>query len=392
MFHVLVVDDDLSFARAIGGDLRHQGFAVEIAGDVPEALAQARRKTFDVLLTDLHVGTHDGMELLTALRDISPHTRAVLMSGFATAREYERAVELGAVRVLSKPFTPEDLMQCIRQAVECGSGFRGSVHGLSLVDLLQMYKFGRRSVKIAVSGGSVGSLYMQDGELVHAELDGQTGEAALASLLSMPEGTLGTSVLPASVPHTITREFQTVLLSALRVIDEARPHAPEPALDERSFEQSFEAVVSAAEPDASSKRAQRTQEPREPVPSELPPQERVLQRTRQLDGYLAGCMFLAESGGVVCFDGSIDLRPAASHTAEALRRKQQTLADMGMDDEAEDLLVTSTHHYHLLRRLHSDIPAFIYVVLDRDRTNPTLAMIELEHVVREQTTDNQRGE
>jgi len=383
MFHVLVVDDDLSFARAIEGDLRHQGFAVEIASDVSEALSQARRKSFDVLLTDLHVGTHDGMELLTALRDVSPHTRAVLMSGFATARDYERAVELGAVRVLSKPFTPEDLMQCIRQAVDCGSGFRGSVHGLSLVDLLQMYKFGRRSVKIAVSGRSVGSLYMQDGDLVHAEHEDHTGEAAVASLLAMPDGTLGTSVLPLGVPHTISRDFQTVLLSALRTIDEARPRTEVPPVpdDDAGFEHSLDAALS------------RSQEPQGPPPeAELPPQERVLQRTRQMDGYLAGCMFLAESGGVVCFDGSIDLRPAASLTAEALRRKQQTITDMGMDDEAEDLLVTCTHHYHLLRRLNSDIPAYIYIVLDRDRTNPTLAMIELEHVVREQTTSTQRGE
>jgi hypothetical protein len=171
-------------------------------------------------------------------------------------------------------------------------------------------------------------------------------------------------VLPLGVPHTITREFQMVLLSALRAIDEARPHVSEP-------------------PPGGAELAEN---------AELPPQERVLQRTRQIDGYLAGCMFLADSGGVVCFDGSIDLRPAAGHTAEALRRKEQTIRDSGMDDEAEDLLVTSTHHYHLLRRLHSDIPAFIYIVLDRDRTNPTLAMIELEHVVREQTVSPQRGE
>ena len=103
-------------------------------------------------------------------------------------------------------------------------------------------------------------------------------------------------------------------------------------------------------------------------------------------------MFLVESGGVVCFDGSIDLRPAASLTAEALRRKQQTLVDMGMDDEAEDMIVTSTHHYHVLRRLHFDIPAFIYLVLDRSLTNPTLAMIELEHAVQEHTFSKQPGE
>jgi hypothetical protein len=101
-----------------------------------------------------------------------------------------------------------------------------------------------------------------------------------------------------------------------------------------------------------------------------------------MEGYLAGCLFLASNGGVVCFDGEIDLRPAASLTAEALRRKQQTIHDMGLDDEAEDLVITSTHHLHLLRRLPSDVPAYIYLVLDRSRSNPGLAKLELDDAVR----------
>jgi CheY-like chemotaxis protein len=385
MFRVLVVDDDISFARTIGGDLQHQGFAVEISTSADDALHKMQREMFDVLLTDLRLGDSSGMSLLAAVRDASPHTRAVLMSGYATARDYERAVELGAVRVLTKPFTPADLMQCIRQAVDCGSGFHGSVHGLSLVDLLQMYKFGRRSVKIAVAGRSLGTLYMREGELVHAEHDGHTGEDAVASILAMPEGTVGTSVMPPAVPHTIERDFQTVLLSALHAIDETLvdSQAETKPIDDDSFERAFQPEeITAIAP----------RQLVEDCEQALPPQTRMLQRTREINGYLAACMFLAESGGVVCFDGIIDLRPAANITAEALRRKQQTLVDMGMDDQAEDMIVTSTNHYHLLRRLHFDIPAFIYLVLDRSLTNPTLAMIELEHAVREQTFSKQPGE
>jgi hypothetical protein len=51
---------------------------------------------------------------------------------------------------------------------------------------------------------------------------------------------------------------------------------------------------------------------------------------------------------------------------------------MGLDDAAEDLIVTSTSQYHLVRRVHSELPAYIYLVLARDRSNPHLAMLELE--------------
>jgi CheY-like chemotaxis protein len=381
---VLVVEDDPMFARAVGGDLRYQGFEVEIADTVADALDRATKQKFDVLLTDLRLGVQDGIDLLAALRDVSPRTCAVLMSGFATARDYQRAIELGAVRVLCKPFTPADLIQCIHQAVECGIGFRGSVHGLSLVDMLQMYNYGRRSVTIAVAGSRPGRLHVRDGQIIHAEHQGLSGEAAVTSILTMPAGTLGTTALSPRVQQTITRDFREVLLDALRAIDEASSHrAPEDEEDDSALDIAFDierdeppaADGGGAEPDAH-------HEPEPGADAGLPAHARVLQRTRSMEGYLAGCMFLASNGGVVCFDGEIDLRPAASATAEALRRKQQTIHDMGLDDEAEDLVITSTHHLHLLRRLPSDVPAYIYLVLDRSRSNPGLAKLELDDAVR----------
>jgi CheY-like chemotaxis protein len=359
MTAVLVVDDDQMFARAVGGDLRYQGFEVEVVHTVAAALESVSKQRFDVLLTDLRLGAQDGIDLLGLLREASPQTRAVLMSGFATARDYQRAVELGAVRVLCKPFTPADLIQCIQEAVECGVGFRGSFHGLSLVDMLQMYNYARRSVTIAVSGRSPGRMHLREGQLIHVEHAGQTGEPALATILAMPAGTLVTTPLPARVPQTVTRDFRHVLLDALRAIDEATAGSSDDDEDELTFD------LYNDEPTGQTKALSHAL---------------LLQRTRKIDGYLGSCMFLAANGGVLGYDGSLDLRPAAHHTAEALRRKQQTITDMGLDDEAlvMDLIVTSTSQYHLLRRVCSEVPAYIYLVLDRSRSNPHLAMLELE--------------
>jgi CheY-like chemotaxis protein len=364
MTTVLVVDDDQMFARAIGDDLRYQGLDVAIVHTVADALDSVRKQKFDVLVTDLRLGAQDGIDLLSALRDVSPQTRAVLMSAFATARDYQRAVELGAVRVLCKPFTPSDLIQCILQAVECGVGFRGSVHGLSLVDMLQMYHYGRRSVTIAVEGSSPGRLHLREGQIVHAEHRGRTGEAAVASILAMAAGTVGTTALPPTIPQTVTRDLQEVLLDALRSLDETEARRED---TDHDFDATFDL---------------RADDHSVATQPELPAHTLVLQRTREIEGYLAACMFLASNGGVVCHDGSIDLRPATSLTAEAMRLKQKTIDDMGIDDEAEDLLITSTNQYHLLRRLRSDIPAFIYLVLDRNRSNPIMAKLALENVVR----------
>lgn len=368
MTTVLVVEDDVMFAKAVGHDLADQGFQVSIVHTVEDALARVTELPFDVLLTDLRLGAQDGIDLLSALREVSPNTRSVLMSGYATARDYHRAVELGAIRVLCKPFTPAELIQCVRQAVECGNGFRGSVHGLSLVDMLQMYNFGRRSVTIAVAGRSPGRLHLRDGQIIHAEHQGLNGEAAVRSILAMPAGTLSTAALPASIALTVTRDFREVLLEALQAIDEATPAREV----QDSCDIEFDVHDSLLPPPNVSA----------PVPIEPTSHSRMLARAREIEGYVASCLVLWSNGGVVCFDGSIDLRPAAVITAEVMRRKQKTIEDMGIDDEAEDLLITSTNQYHLLRDLHSEVPAFIYIVLDRTRSNPMLAKLALSNAVR----------
>jgi hypothetical protein len=223
--------------------------------------------------------------------------------------------------------------------------------------MLQMYNYARRSVTIAVSGRSPGRMHLRDGQLVHAEHLGESGELALATILAMSAGTLCTTPLPPHPPQTITRDFRHVLLDALRSIDEATATDSDDDLDELTFDLYSEELT---------------------APAKTPAHSLLLQRTRKIDGYLGSCMFLAANGGVICFDGNLDLRPAAQHTAEALRRKHQTITDMGLDDDAEDFIVTSTSQYHLLRRIHSDVPAYIYLVLDRDQANPHLAMLELE--------------
>lgn len=348
------------FAQAVSRDLDEQGFTVSVLRAVPDAIARLANGDVDVLLTDLQLGDGDGIELLESLRDVSPRTRAVLMSAFASARDYQRALELGAVRVLCKPFTPADLIQCVRQAVDCETGFRGSVHGLSLVDMLQMFNYGRRSVSITVAGESPGRLLMRDGNLVHVQHGARVGEEALRSLLTMAGGTLTTSVLPASYPTSVTREFQHVLLDTLRALDEA---------DHGSS--SDDELVLAVE-----------EQPTSPAIEMPAPQVQMLARVRELDGYIAACVAFSGNGGVITFDGSLDLRPAAVFVAEFIRRSERTVADMGLEDEPEDILITATHQYHLVRSLHTDLPAFVHLVLDRRLANPAMAKLALAHAVR----------
>jgi ActR/RegA family two-component response regulator len=361
MTSVLVVEDDVLFGRALARDLTEYGLEVLLATSVDDALDALRGRSIDILLTDLRLGSSDGIDLLEKIRDVSSRTRAVLMSGFASARDYQRAVELGAVRVLCKPFTRAELIQTVRQAIDCETGFRGSIHGLSLVDVLQMFNYGRRSVCIHVGGTSPGRLFLREGQLVHAEHRGRVGEAAVVSILAMPAGSLATAALPDSAEHSIIRDFREVLLDALRALDESN--------DEAIVEDDFALDAALSEPTM--------------VCVSPPGQDAadVLARVRAIDGYMAACIVLSDNGGVLAHDGVIDLRPAASNTAALVRSFMKTIRASVVEDEAEDVLITATTQVHLLRCLQTDAPAFVHLVLDRRLASPAMAKLALAGAV-----------
>jgi CheY-like chemotaxis protein len=341
MTSVLIVDDDVTFRTTIGRDLRDHGFAVSLAHNADEATARLSERAVDVLLTDLRMPGANGIDLLATVRALAPRTRTILMSGYASAHDYQRAIECGAVRVLSKPFTSGELLLAIRQAVECETGFRGSIHGLSLVDLLQMFHYARRSLAIIVEGLAPGHVLLEDGQVIHAMYRELRGEPALGAILAMPAGSLRTMVLPHCPPHSITREFQPLLLDALR------------ATDDRAL------ATTAGELDGL----------RDAVPRASAPElQHAIEQLRQLDGYLAAFLVDGQSGVVVGGDGrdpALDLQAAAAGYSELYRIERDLVEALFVDDQIEDVVITLSSQYHVLHAIAGQPSLLLYVVLER---------------------------
>src|SRR5688572_23013788 len=128
---ILIVAEDVRLRETITNELRSHGYHVRSAAGFHEALACLKEHVYDVLLTDANVEAGDGLDLVRVLREASPTTRAVLMREHATARDSQRALDLGAVRFLAKPFETDEMLQAVERAAEYGGGFVASLHGLS---------------------------------------------------------------------------------------------------------------------------------------------------------------------------------------------------------------------------------------------------------------------
>ena len=220
MVSVLIVDDDAQLRKALTRALNAHGFDSESAGGYSEALSCLDQKPYDVVITDLRMGDKDGIDLLLALRESPRPTRPILMSAYASAKDSQRAFDLGAIRVLCKPFETRDVIEAIERAVDSSTGYVGVVHGLSLVDMLQMFHYGRRTLSLEVLGKVPGTIAIKDGEIVDARYGAESGELALRLILTVPAGSLRTRSLQQSYSPSIQRDFQALLLDLIREVDE----------------------------------------------------------------------------------------------------------------------------------------------------------------------------
>lgn len=107
---ILVVDDDRQMVKTISDILQHKGYDTRKAYSGEEAIDKAKTDGPDCVLMDLKMTGINGVETLKMIKMISPDTRVVLMSAYATEEQTNEAKLHGAVTILSKPVDFQQLL------------------------------------------------------------------------------------------------------------------------------------------------------------------------------------------------------------------------------------------------------------------------------------------
>jgi two-component system KDP operon response regulator KdpE len=115
---VLVVDDEASMRRIVRRTLEAERFQVEEAPDGESALRliQARSEAFDLVLTDLSMPLIDGRRVSETLTRYRPSVAVLCMSALPDEVPHIEYSDT-PVRVMLKPFTPDDLCHAVRDAL-----------------------------------------------------------------------------------------------------------------------------------------------------------------------------------------------------------------------------------------------------------------------------------
>jgi two-component system response regulator HydG len=115
---VLVADDDPGLRESLERTLTREGYQVVVASDGRAALERLQSGGIDLILTDLKMPGLSGIELLHAVKAISPDVDVILLTAFGTIEEAVKAMKDGAYDFLTKPVQRAQLQRVIRQALE----------------------------------------------------------------------------------------------------------------------------------------------------------------------------------------------------------------------------------------------------------------------------------
>ncbi len=235
MKRVLIVDDEEDILLGLSRYLKRHGYDVITETSPRRAIEILSTEPADILITDIKMDELSGLDLIEEAKKKNKDIRVIVMTARGSDELERLAIEKGAVEYIEKPFDIDYLLQLLRK-LEKG-GFRGVVKELSITDMLNILNVEKANAVINISStAGIGRIYMQDGEIVHAQFGDIEGLDALKVIFSLEGGTFSVDKGVKPPKKTIDVPFSNLMLEIFAQIDEESSGLSMEGGEEESFD------------------------------------------------------------------------------------------------------------------------------------------------------------
>ena len=115
---ILIVEDDITFGMMLKTWLGKKGFEVSSVSTIARARKHIESQTVDLILSDLRLPDHEGIDLLKWMNEQGKAIPLIIMTGYADIQSAVLAMKLGARDYIAKPVNPEELLKKISEALQ----------------------------------------------------------------------------------------------------------------------------------------------------------------------------------------------------------------------------------------------------------------------------------
>ncbi|WP_343563611.1 ActR/PrrA/RegA family redox response regulator transcription factor [Kiloniella sp. b19] len=118
---LLIADDDERFAERLARTMERKGFDPITAFSVEDAIRIAHQSPPQFAIVDLRLQDGSGLDIIKAIHDYSPQTRAIILTGYGNIATAVAAVKVGAIDYLPKPSDPDQIIATLLKTGDDGT-------------------------------------------------------------------------------------------------------------------------------------------------------------------------------------------------------------------------------------------------------------------------------
>src|SRR5438045_5542879 len=114
---ILIIDDDLDMCTLLSKFLNKKGYEAEVAHSDKKGIAKVTKGFYDIVLSDFRLGDKDGKDVLLKIKELSPETIVIIITGYSDIKTAVDVIKLGAFDYITKPLVPDEVINVIEKAL-----------------------------------------------------------------------------------------------------------------------------------------------------------------------------------------------------------------------------------------------------------------------------------